>query len=186
MYKSAFAEKPWDEYLKCTQCGINYGIEESEQVYAKLESAACKKCGKGLFGNFCEFWSSKDITNDLESALKKESPIVLVAEIGFIMGFTWGYKLPKGQFPFLEERIVQPAVYMDEMAVAGNERKKGIGFALGNKFLETVVRSGFQSSLLRTDINNSASMGLFGKLGYRKLGIFDPDYPSRVYMEVKL
>lgn len=186
VYKSAFAEKPWDEYRKCRQCGVNYGIEEAEQVYATLESAACKKCDKGLLDNFCEFWSSEEITSDLESALKKESPIALVAEAGSIAGFTWGYKLPGGQFPFLEGKIEEPIVYMDEMAVAGNERKKGIGFALGKKFLEEVARRGFQYSLLRTDINNPASMGLFGKLGYRKVGIFDPDYPSRVYMEAKI
>lgn len=186
VYKSAFAEKPWDEYRKCTQCGINYGIEEAEQVYASLETAACKKCDKGLFGNFSEFWSSEEITGDLESALKKESPIVLVAETGSIAGFTWGYKLPSWQFPFIEGKIAQPTVYMDEMAVAGNERRQGIGLALGNKFLEEVASRGFRSSLLRTDINNPASMGLFGKLGYRNVGIFDPGYPSRVYMEVQL
>lgn len=75
---------------------------------------------------------------------------------------------------------------MDEMAVAGNARKKGIGLSLGKRFLDEAVSRGFRFSLVRTDVNNPASMGLFGKLGYRELGIFDPDYPGRVYMEARL
>ncbi|HII16075.1 MAG TPA: GNAT family N-acetyltransferase [Nanoarchaeota archaeon] len=186
VYKSAFAETPWDEYRKCSQCGANYGIEEAKQVYAAIETAICKKCGRGLWRNFCEFWSAEEIITDLESALKKESPVALVAEAGPIAGFTWGYNLPQGQFPFLEGKIAQPTIYMGEMAVGGNARKKGIGFSLGKKFLDEIAARGFRFSVVRTDINNPASMGLFEKLGYRKTGIFDPDYPSRVYMEARL
>ena len=135
MYKSAFAEKPWDEYRKCVQCGANYGIEESGKIYASLETALCRKCGNRLSGNFCEFWGSEEIRSDLESALKKESPLALVAETDSIAGFTWGYRLPSGQFPFLEDRIAQPIVYMDEMAVGSSERKKALGLHWEINFL---------------------------------------------------
>ena len=154
-------------------------------MYASLETAACKKCDKGLFGNFSEFWSSEEITGDLESALKKESPIVLVAETALLPDLHGATNCQAGNFHLLKGKL-HSLLYMDEMAVAGNERRQGIGLALGNKFLEEVASRGFRSSLLRTDINNPASMGLFGKLGYRNVGIFDPGYPSRVYMEVQL
>ena len=46
-------------------------------------SCAQVSATRGFFGNFSEgFWSSEEITGDLESRSKKESPIVYVAETG--------------------------------------------------------------------------------------------------------
>lgn len=74
VYKSAFAEYPWNEFMKCLKCGVNYGKDEvrrfnkvisdidignffepKETVRVKcpcckqnIEKAFCKKCGQDL------------------------------------------------------------------------------------------------------------------------------------------
>lgn len=32
IYSKSFAEEPWNEYMKCGLCGVNYGIYESRTV----------------------------------------------------------------------------------------------------------------------------------------------------------
>ncbi|MBD3303798.1 GNAT family N-acetyltransferase [Candidatus Woesearchaeota archaeon] len=179
VYKSAFAEPPWDEFKKCSACEVEYGIKESARA-----RDICKKCDSPL--ELIDFWSSEDIIQDLEFALSQQNKAVLVAENSAgIAGFTWGYKLPFEKFPFLEGKISPGTLYMDEIAVRGDRRLRGAGTRLGQAFLKSAKAQGLEEAALRTDERNPASIALFRKLGFKEMGINDPGFPNRVYMRVK-
>ncbi|MBI2632238.1 GNAT family N-acetyltransferase [Candidatus Pacearchaeota archaeon] len=176
VYKSAFAEPPWDEYLKCSNCGVNYGINET-----KASLGICKRCRLPL--KLIEFWSEEDIRKDLLFALSQNSPILLVAKYdGIIKGITWGYQLPLPKFPFLKEVIDPDSNYMDEIAVDGKVRKRGIGKLLGSAYIDQCTAP---EIVLRTDERNNASMGLFSSLGFKNTGVKDPEFPYRIYLRRK-
>ena len=101
-------------------------------------------------------------------------------------GFSWGYRLPLEKFPFLKGKIGSNSSYMDEIAVRGNSRQIGTGTLLGKAYVKTAENQGIDEVVLRTDIWNEASMSLFKKLGFRSLGIFDPEYGNRIYLSKTL
>lgn len=176
VYQSAFSEPPWDEYMKCIVCGCNYSRKESEQKVTN-----CKKCLQQL--QLKAFWSSEEIGADLHYAQTQENPLVLVSETnGELTGFSWGYTLPLEKFPFLKGNVPARAQYMDEIAVRSDRRKKGIGKALGTAYLKRIQERGLPEVILRTDERNESSMSLFKSLGFSSTGIYDPDYPTRLYL----
>ncbi len=179
-YKKAFAEPPWNEFVKCKNCGAEYGEKEmTETIY---EGRACKNCGAYPIA-FQEYWTKEDIIDDLKFCQNQENPIILVAlENEKVAGFTWGYKIPFEKFPFLKGLIPENAIYMDEMAVRGDKRMKGIGTMLGKEFLKRT-----KAVVLRTDERNEASMALYKKLGFKPVtdgseNVYDPVYPNRIYL----
>jgi ribosomal protein S18 acetylase RimI-like enzyme len=228
VYKSAFAEEPWNEYMKCKVCGVNYGKNEirTETDYGRFaipldylvvlgtdknyfsecsfeEIEKCKKCNTDMkperingqdanYGytskNLVPFWSDEDVKKDLEFALTQEKPIVLVAgNNDKLVGFTWGYKTSLENFPFLEGVISNNSNYMDEIAVSGNARIKGIGTALSQEYIRTCAEQGIDEIVLRTDERNTASMTLFKKQGFTPVmkngnAVYDPEYPQRIYL----
>ena len=187
VYQSAFAEPPWNEFMKCVSCEVEYSKEEAE-----TPKETCKKCGELL--KLTPYWSAKNIRDDLEFALSQPNQIVLVAKNkNGSTGFTWGYKLPFEKFPFLEGKVSEQSVYMDEIAVKGNKRQKGVGTALGREFLVKANEEGILEAILRTDERNSASMALFRKLGFSSIPdtsergkVYDPKFPNRIYLRKAL
>jgi ribosomal protein S18 acetylase RimI-like enzyme len=235
VYKSAFAEPPWNEYMKCKECGINYGksdiIEEitSDSVGKEwkyltairpikdvneirwgdlIQLYGCKKCNIDIqpiierisaetyartSPNLVPYWSTEDIKKDLDFAQSQNQPLILVAEKeNKLIGFTWGYKTPLEKFPFLEGIISSNSNYMDEIAVSGDSRIKGIGTTICQEYIKTCAEQGIEEIVLRTDERNTASMALFKKQGFKPLiknryAVYDPEYPQRIYLflEVK-
>ena len=174
--------------MKCSSCGVNYGKQE-----ARMPRRSCKKCDEQLV--LREFWSFQEIEQDLESGRSQRNPFVLVADNGKgLMGFTWGYQLPLEKFPCLAGKVPKETNYMDEIAVGRSKREKGIGTALGLKYLERAQEQGMLEVVLRTDERNEASMGLFKKLGFISIPntksargkIYDPEYPDRIYLRRRL
>lgn len=196
VYKSAFAEPPWNEYMKCSACGVDYSREESAEA-AKARGIGCKKCDSPL--KLVEFWSTEDIVEDLEFALSQPSPIVIVAETAAekgkeIAGMTWGYRLSRWNLPFLNGKASENAIYMDEIAVNANFRKIGVGTSLGKEFIKAAGAQGASEVVIRTDERNPASMALFRKLGLTgipdagnpKGKVYDPTYPNRIYLSMQV
>lgn len=182
VYQSAFAEPPWNEYRKCAACDIPYSIEDVANC-----ADACNACGETL--DLVEFWSALAVESDLQYALQQPNPLVLVAEYEKkLVGFSWGYELPKEKFCFLEGKISQRANYMDEIAVAAPARIRGVGTAIGNAYIDRVREQGLSEIVLRTDRRNTASMALFLRLGFgpvlEEFGtqVCDPTYADRVYL----
>lgn len=188
VYKSAFAEPPWNEYMKCVSCGVEYGRQE-----LNTRQEDCKKCSQPL--NLVEFWSDTEIVEDLEFALAQPNPIVLVAEdSNGLAGMTWGYRISLEKFPFLEGKIPAESSYMDEIAVRGDKRLKGVGKLLGREYIKAVRQQGLSDVVLRTDERNISSMSLFRKLGFSGIAdseslrgkVYDPQFPNRIYLRREL
>jgi len=188
VYKSAFAEPPWNEYMKCVSCGVEYGRQE-----LNTRQEDCKKCSQPL--NLVEFWSDTEIVEDLEFALAQPNPIVLVAEdSNGLAGMTWGYRISLEKFPFLEGKIPAESNYMDEIAVRGDKRLKGVGKLLGREYIKAVRQQGLSDVVLRTDERNISSMSLFRKLGFSGIAdseslrgkVYDPQFPNRIYLRREL
>lgn len=175
--------------MKCVSCGVEYGRQE----VSKLDGGNCKKCSQPL--NLVEFWSEAEVVSDLEFALAQPNSIVLVAEnYDGLTGFTWGYKIPFEKFPFLKGKIPAESSYMDEIAVRGDKRLRGMGTLLGRDYIEAVRKQGLSEVVLRTDERNVSSIALFGKLGFSGIldsenprgKIYDPQFPNRIYLRRKV
>ena len=183
LYKSAFAEEPWNEYLKCVSCGTNYGLKENIDKY-------CKSCNNIL--KVTEYWSNKDIKEDIRFAQKQQKSIILIAELEEqIQGFIWGYLFPKNKLIFLENKVDANANYLDEIAVTRNNREHKIGTKLLEEYIQLCKQQEISEVILRTDKRNTAAMNLFKKLEFipivenNKLTC-DPYYPTRIYLKRKM
>ncbi len=134
-----------------------------------------------------EEWTAEQVEEDLRYAQKQDDCVVLVAcDDDRLVGFTWGYRMPIEKFPFLEGLVEQGANYMDEMAVLKQNRTKGVGTLLGKEYFRIVSEKGAPESVLRTDRRNTASVALFGKLGYTRVmdsdsPVMDPEFEDRLY-----
>lgn len=172
--------------MKCVSCAVEYGKQEVSKL---RKGSNCKKCSQLL--SLVEFWSEADIIGDLEFALKQPDSIVLVAENSDgLIAFTWGYRIPFDKFLFLKGKIPVESSYMDEIAVRGDKRLKGIGTLIGINYIEVVRQQGLSEVILRTDERNKSSMSLFGKLGFlgipsfesSKGKVYDPQFLDRIYL----
>ncbi len=170
--------------MKCSSCNVEYGLEEVKE--AKDD---CKKCDEPL--NLKEYWGSEEITKDLEFAKEQSYSFVLVAEReNNVIGFSWGYKLPIEKFPFLKGKVSENSNYLDEIAVSGDARTKGVATFIGEAYFQKVKEQGLSEIVLRTDERNVASMRLFEKLGFEKIPdsqspngfVYDPNFSNRVYL----
>jgi len=54
------------------------------------------------------------------------------------------------------------------------------------EYLKKAKEIGLLETVLRTDERNTASMALFKGLGFTSLGIYDTQYPSRIYLRRKI
>lgn len=134
-----------------------------------------------------EAWKREDVEQDLNFALSQKRSIVMVAGgRDTLLGFTWGYPLPLAKFTFLTAKIDGDTVYMDDIAVDPGARRRGVGKALCQGFIEVSGSLSFDAVVLRTDENNVSSMALFGSLGFERIGVYDPEYPTRLYLKKNL
>jgi ribosomal protein S18 acetylase RimI-like enzyme len=196
VYKPAFSEEPWNEYKKCSSCKVNYGIKESNN-----SAENCKKCGKPL--RLEDYWTEKDVNEDINYAKSKEWNSILVADSGGeILGFTWAYNISiEKDMNFLKgaQNIdsSKKIIYVDEVATAANSRGKGVATELEKKLFSKAENAGFGYVILRTDEKNTAAINLYKKLGFERLlyGVsenngskyaYDPEFNSRVYLVKKL
>jgi len=190
VYRSAFAEPPWNEFMKCSCCNVEYSKKE---VDSSNRGQKCKKCDQPL--NLVEFWSETEITEDLNYASSQQNPLILVAESkNVIIGMSWGYKIPLEKFPFLTGKVSPESNYMDEIAVRGDSRLRGIGTIIGETYISKVRQQGLKEIVLRTDERNTSSMKLFNKLGLSSISdldssrgkVYDPEFTNRIYLRREL
>lgn len=135
-----------------------------------------------------ETWTREQVEEDLRFAQTQPNPILLVALLADeLVGFTWGYQLPFEKMLFLTGRVLQESSYIDEVAVAKDARIRGIGVKLCNAYTNSARTQGMKQLVLRTSVNNPASVALFTKVGFTPLcakereGLYDPVYQDRLY-----
>lgn len=129
------------------------------------------------------FWTSEMVDEDINFALSQEDFIgKLALNSNNVIGFTWGYRLPLEKFPFLKEVVGEDVIYIDELAVKSDFRRRKIGTTLTNMLIGDVSKLGYNTITLRTNTNGFAYI-FYKKLGFEDIGVRDPDYPERTYMK---
>jgi ribosomal protein S18 acetylase RimI-like enzyme len=132
------------------------------------------------------------VIKDIAYGLSRPGSVALVAENGIgVAGFIWGYRINDEKRALLKGSISDCTTYLDDVAVDASKRIRGVGSALVREFLARSAALGFTDSVLRTDINNAASMALFRSCGYVPVmrddkPVFDPEYKTRIYLKVDL
>lgn len=188
IYQSSFAEPPWNEYMKCSSCGIEYGEAEVQTLIEK-EDARCKKCCEPL--KLEEFWSRENVKEELEFALSSQDSIVLVAEDkDGIAGILWGYKVSFGKCPFLEGKVREDANYWDTVTVKKGRRGMGVATLLGESYLERAKRLGVSQVVGRIREEVEQTHLLVKKFGFSVIPeqrdpskrIYDPNYHNNLYL----
>jgi ribosomal protein S18 acetylase RimI-like enzyme len=129
------------------------------------------------------FWTDKMVNEDIDYAKNQGDFIGKLATNSMnVVGFTWGYRLPLDKFPFLD---FKNSIYVDELAVRKDFRKKGIGTRLTEMIIEDARRLGYDNVALRTDVNGSAYL-FYTDRNFKDTGIRDPEYPERTYRRRKI
>ncbi len=154
----------------------------------------CKKCNSRLETE--DYWSRKDVSEDIAYAFSRDWKRVLVAEAnGKLAGFTWGYRMDRDKFDFLEESDIfsegDRVMYVDEVATAPSSRNSGIATILESVLLSEARTAGMGYAVLRTDEKNKPAIAVYEKLGFRRMEengkeLTDPEFPSRIYMAKQL
>lgn len=188
IYQSGFAEPPWNEYMKCSSCGIEYG-EAEVQTIKEEDGDGCKKCGKPL--ELEEFWSGETVKEELEFAIAQADSVVLVAEDkDGLAGILWGYRASFEKYQFLKGKIREDANYWDTVAVKSDMRGNGVATLLGENYLERAKRLGVSQVVGRIREEVEQTHLLVKKFGFstipeqRDAGkrIYDPNYRNNLYI----
>ncbi len=178
----------------------------SGQEFSKQDLQSVIELYKTAFAEppWNESWSTEAILGDLEMAQSQSNFIMVVAKVeGSVVGFAWGYDVPMEKFPFLNAAVpsILNCSYMDEIAVDSAFRNKGVGRKLVDGYAQLVSsKPGYEARkalridevalgvVLRTDVNNVASMKLFCREGFAPVKdaegceMMDPEYPTRIYL----
>jgi ribosomal protein S18 acetylase RimI-like enzyme len=129
------------------------------------------------------FWTDKMVDDDISFALDQKDFIGKLALCSNdVVGFTWGYKLPFEKFPFLKGVTRDETIYIDELAVRSDFRRRKIGATLTNLLIENAIGLGYYDLILRTDVNGVA-YAFYKSLGFDDTEVRDPTYPERTYMK---
>jgi ribosomal protein S18 acetylase RimI-like enzyme len=171
----------------------------------------CKKCnasmkpvnnggaGKPIYytsDNLVDFWTRKDVENDLRFCQSQANPKILVTEriprfisgvwedvTYSILGFCWGYRLPFEKFPFLFQKVEKNSGYVDEIVVRSDFRRMSIGENMLQGVLNSFDENQMRQAVVRT-LTTSNAYPLFRKLGFKDIGRIDKNdmYENRVYL----
>ncbi len=190
LYRSSFAEPPWNEYMKCSSCGVEYGEAEVQTISEKEDAHYCKKCCEPL--KFEEFWSREAVKEELEFALAQGDSVVLVAEDkeGRLAGILWGYKVSFEKYPFLKGKIREDANYWDTVAVKKDKRKMGVATMLGESYLERAKLLGVSQVVGRIRDEVEHTHLLVKKFGFSTIPeqsdpskrTYDPKFSNNIYL----
>ena len=160
----------------------------------------CKKCGVDIsaknFGgcrpelitseNLVDFWTEDDVKDDLRFCQSQEFPKILVTEnqkTYDVIGFCWAYKLPFEKFPFLPNYLEKNSVYIDEILMRRDFRRKGLGEGMLEEVLKSSKENEMRQAILRT-LTTSNAYPLCKKLDFKDIGRLDKNdmYENRVYL----
>lgn len=148
-YQQTFAGYPWFEGYKCPVCGDGFPLTHTEKTCAKCSTSEKRQV------LLVDYWPTSTIISDFKNEMTKPGAICVIAKVDKqIIGFTWGYNVVSN--PELDKhldahglhKIVSgESFYPDEVAVAPDYQKKGIGKKLITKILSEQMN---EQVILRT------------------------------------
>jgi hypothetical protein len=82
-YRDVFADTPWHEWLKCSECGNHWGKKDA----GLLATMGYRHCGKPLV----DFWPRELVHSDILHEITPDSSCWLAIDQDKVVGFCWGY-----------------------------------------------------------------------------------------------
>jgi len=143
------------------------------------------------------FWTVAQVIEDINKEMKRLNALGFLAltRFGNVVGFTWGYEVSKKDMAIIsgtnaldylfggEKRFF----YIDELGVARNFRREGIGRRLSEHIIASDHNhANIRHIILRTDVQAKAARNLYSKLGFKDLEIEDKEHPDRTYWLLKM
>lgn len=180
-YQEVFSTEPWNEWLRCSECGQRWGISQKEQV----EALGYKHCGRDL----TPFWPTAQVVADLERELSLPGVSCWVAHQDYyVIGFCHGYPLDIGaldaelglsgttvavqeQFPGLQQ-----VAYQDEIGVRPAFRGRHIASNLFQLRHSDFRAEGLRVGVVRTMTNPpTVTYQWYTATGYKVVGQYGDD-----------
>lgn len=177
-YRDVFADKPWHEWLKCSQCQKYWGIKDR----GLLASYKFRHCDIPL----TDFWPREQVVSDLYHEITPETSCWLAMDNYRVVGFCWGYPIT---IPDLESKLgvsfgtnfgcgrFNPVAYQDELGVLSTYRGQKIARAMIVRRLNDFLAQGLNVGIVRTRQRPEPSdtfLWYTEKLGYEILA----NYPA--------
>lgn len=189
-YRDVFADRPWNEWLKCPVCGKYWGIKDKDHL-------TCYKfhhCGVPLV----DFWPREEVLADLSHEIVSGSSCWLAMNKESIIGFCWGYPIKiddletKLGIPIISNLgyldIYEQVAYQDEVGVISSYRGRKVAKAMVIRRLDDFIAQGLQCGIVRTKQSPEPSetfLWYTQKLGYEILAKYPGD-DGRVVLGRKL
>lgn len=150
--------------LQYTPCKLpedfeSVNLEKRAGVISSTDLEVCRVCGRRLMRFYPDFVDQRKLV--LDAIQQKEFIGYLLEKNNRMIGFTWGYQVPKEKTPsvnftsvrnLLEKQGIDSdrSFYCAELGVIEQERQKGLGLLLSTKRIYTAARNGFATLLVRT------------------------------------
>ena len=178
-YRDVFADGPWHEWLKCSQCQKYWGTKDR----GLLASHKYRHCNTSLV----DFWPREQVASDLLREITSEASCWLAMSNTSVVGFCLGYpititnlesKLGISFSTRLEHEATEPVAYQDEVGVLSAYRGRKIAKAMVARRLDDFLAQGLKVGIVRTRQSPEPSVTFLwytNKLGYRILA----DYPGK-------
>ncbi|MCR4284578.1 MAG: hypothetical protein NUV97_00860 [archaeon] len=170
LYKSVFSGAPWFEDRACSTAGCkaqfsgNPRIREDKRkntFFLPYYGTYCPSCENPL--RLVDYYPEKvDQEKIIDEAIQLSGFVgYLVNVCGSLVGFSWGYKIPKTRTesvdfekvrPLLEERGINPerAFYCAETGVIDEFQGRGLGRLVSTRRFEKVDKDDFSFICNRT------------------------------------
>jgi len=184
-YRDVFADGPWHEWLKCSQCQKYWGMKDR----GFLASNKFCHCNTPLV----DFWPREQVVCDLHHEITPEASCWLALGNVSVVGFCWGYpititnleaKLGISFSTRLEHEATEPVAYQDEVGVLSVYRGRKIAKAMVARRLDDFLAQGLKVGIVRTRQSPEPSetfLWYTNKLGYRILANY-PGEDGRVVL----
>lgn len=161
-YQQTFAGYPWFEGYKCPMCQEGFSLVHTGKICTK-----CSTPEKQVL--LADYWPTDTIISDFNKEMAKPGAICVVAKVDKeIIGFTWGYNVLCS--PELDDHLDAPNLhkrhdgeyfYLDEVAVAPDYQKNGIG----RKLVARIIGEQSQKQILLRTKEDGSMFNLVVKIG---------------------
>lgn len=189
-YRDVFADRPWHEWLKCSQCKEYWGLKDK----ALLAEYKFYHCNMPLV----DFAPREQVVSDLYHEITPEAScwLALSDNQNQVIGFCWGYPITIFE---LERKLglslsnsvefgSDVVAYQDEVGVLFAYRGFKIAKKMVSHRLSDFLRAGLKFGIVRTRQSPEPSetfLWYTKKLGYEIIASY-PDNDGRVILGRKL
>ncbi len=185
-YRGVFAEPPWNEWLKCSECGKAWGKPQD----ADLAAMRFSHCGRPV----TDYWPHAEVAEEFFRVLGRGAVCWLAVERAErrarVVGFTWGSPIASmwdGFEPELQDSLRrefgaaaesdQDIIYQTELGVLASYRNRGLARLLAERRNQDFLDRGFRIgvAVVRERPEPSVTFLWYQRIGFRVIHRFPPE-----------